>query len=143
GGVWYPRGGVYTIAQAMRRLAEELGVTIHTSTPVEAIGVSGGRVKGVYTPRGFQPATAVIANADVTTVYQTLIPPSAVPRRAMQRRRSTPTSCSGFVLLLGVRGTRPQLAHHNVFFSSDYRREFEEIFDHGHPPDDPTIYVAI
>lgn len=37
----------------------------------------------------------------------------------------------------------PQLAHHNIFFSSDYRREFESIFQQGQPPDDPTIYVAI
>src|SRR5690606_27509983 len=39
GGVWYPGGGVYAIAQAMQRLAEEMGVEIRTSTPVEAIEV--------------------------------------------------------------------------------------------------------
>lgn len=143
GGVWYARGGVYTIAQAMRRLAEDLGVEIHTSTPVEAIELSHGRVVGVRTPRGFQPATTVVANADVTTVYQTLIPPGAIPHRVLQRQQSTPTSCSGFVLLLGVRGTHQQLAHHNVFFSTDYRREFEAIIARGLPPQDPTIYVAI
>jgi phytoene dehydrogenase-like protein len=35
------------------------------------------------------------------------------------------------------------LAHHNIFFSADYRREFEEIFGEGVPPSQPTIYVAI
>jgi phytoene desaturase len=37
----------------------------------------------------------------------------------------------------------PQLAHHNIFFSADYRREFEDLFARGLPPGDPTIYVAI
>jgi phytoene desaturase len=47
------------------------------------------------------------------------------------------------VLLLGVKGQHPQLAHHNIFFSRDYRREFEDIFQRGIPPTDPTVYVAI
>ena len=46
-------------------------------------------------------------------------------------------------MLLGVRGTHSELAHHNIFFSSDYPREFEEIFEEGRPPCQPTIYVAI
>ena len=34
------------------------------------------------------------------------------------------------------------LAHHTVFFSENYRDEFEAIFRHGRPPDDPTIYLC-
>jgi phytoene dehydrogenase-like protein len=45
--------------------------------------------------------------------------------------------------LLGVQGEHPELAHHNIFFSSNYRREFEQIFHRGVPPDEPTIYVSI
>ena len=32
GGVWYPKGGIYTMATALARLAEELGVEIRTQT---------------------------------------------------------------------------------------------------------------
>ena len=53
------------------------------------------------------------------------------------------TSCSGYALLLGVEGEHPQLAHHNIFFCDDYRREFEDIFQRGIPPQEPTVYVAI
>jgi phytoene dehydrogenase-like protein len=52
-------------------------------------------------------------------------------------------SCSAFVLLLGVRGEHPELAHHTTFFSADYRSEFEQIFTQGLPPDKPTIYISI
>jgi 1-hydroxycarotenoid 3,4-desaturase len=34
------------------------------------------------------------------------------------------------------------LAHHNVFFSGDYRAEFEAIFRHGRVPEQPTVYVC-
>lgn len=35
------------------------------------------------------------------------------------------------------------LAHHNIFFSSDYRREFEQLFTQKVIPDDPTLYLCI
>ncbi|MCA9919267.1 MAG: hypothetical protein KC445_15010 [Anaerolineales bacterium] len=53
------------------------------------------------------------------------------------------SSCSGFILLLGVSKQFAELAHHNILFSPDYPAEFEAIFEQGQPPDDPTIYIAI
>lgn len=143
GGVWYPRGGIYQIAQAMARLAAELGVEIHYHTPVAQILVQNGAATGVVTAAGEQlPASAVVANVDVATVYDRLLPPDLAParRRTLCTRE---TSCSGFALLLGVEGTYPQLAHHNIFFNHDYRAEFTDIFQRGIPPDDPTLYVAV
>ncbi len=143
GGVWYPQGGIYAIADAMQRLAVELGVRIYRSTPVAQIETAGGRAVGLRLEDGRQiPAAVVLANVDVTTVYTHLLDPLLAPQRRAQLQR-TDTSCSGFVLLLGVEGEHPQLAHHNIFFNADYRREFADIFGRGHPPEDPTIYVAI
>lgn len=152
GGVWYPQGGVYSIARAFERLARELGVDIHTSIQVEQIVVEQGRVKGVRahpseaTPAAapfFLPADAVIANVDVATVYERLLPRAVVSTRRLRRLTQVEPSCSGFILLLGVEGSHPALAHHNIFFSDDYPREFDDIFRRGIPPDDPTVYVAI
>ena len=143
GGVWYPRGGIYAIARALGHLAEELGVKIHLGQPVRQIIVGDGGAQAVELADGTRrDAAAVIANVDVATVYERLLPAPAYQRRAGQLATSEP-SCSGFILLLGVENQHPQLAHHNIFFSSDYRREFESIFQQGQPPDDPTIYVAI
>lgn len=144
GGVWYPQGGVYAIAQAYARLAAELGVVIRTGCPVTQIRVQAGRAVGVTCATGEQlTGKAVIANVDVTTVYAQLLPatPAIARRRAALVRREP--SCSGYALLLGVAGEHPQLAHHNIFFAADYRREFTEIFQRGVPPTEPTIYVAI
>lgn len=144
GGVYYPRGGVYQIAAALRQLAAEVGVEIRVNCPVAEIVVAHGRVQGVRLADGeLVRGTAVLANVDVATVYDQLLPENVVGRgRRRQRTRYDP-SCSGFILLLGVKGEYPQLAHHNIFFSRDYRREFRQIFQEGVPPDDPTIYLAV
>lgn len=140
GGVWYPRGGIYSIARAFERLARELGVEIRTETPVERIEIQSGAVRGVTLRSGEHiPARAVIANVDVATVYKKMLPPS--PRiDSLMKIEST---CSGFIMLLGVEGQHENLAHHNIFFSSNYPREFDEIFRQGMPPSEPTIYVAV
>lgn len=143
-GIWYPEGGVYQIARALVRLAEELGVEIRVGCPVRAIEVQAGQARGVtLANEEYLPAAAVIANVDVATVYERLLPASAVSQGQVKRLQTAEPSCSGFILLLGIRGTYPELAQHNIFFSSDYAREFEEIFGEGMPPTEPTIYVAI
>jgi len=143
GGVWYPRGGVYAIADAMHKLAVDLGVAFEFGSNVKQIVVEEGRAVGVRTGGELIRAEAVVANVDVTTVYDKLLPPEVVSARRLKKLKSAEPSCSGFIMLLGVEGEHPGLAHHNIFFSSDYRREFEQIFDEGTPPDEPTVYVAI
>lgn len=143
GGVWYPQGGVYTIARGLAQLAQELGVEIHTGCPVERVEVKAGKAVGIVPAGGtFQPADAVVANVDVATAYRRLLPEGSVPEKRVRRWTRAEPSGSGFVLLLGVEGESRQLAHHNIFFSSDYRREFEDIFTRHLPPDEPTIYLA-
>lgn len=143
-GVWYPRGGVYRIAQAYAQLADELGVELRTESRVQSIDARQDRVQGVVLASGeYLPASAVIANLDVATVYGQLLPPAPHLLRRLRALQRAEVSCSAFVLLLGVRGEHPELAHHNEFFSSDYRREFHEMFAQGLPPSEPTIYTSI
>ena len=54
-----------------------------------------------------------------------------------------PLSTSGYILFLGVRGRDPRLAHHNIFFSDNYPREFDEIHRQKISPTEPTIYIAV
>jgi phytoene desaturase len=143
GGVYYPRGGIYAIARAMARLAAELGVEIRTGCAVERILVTNRRVNGVQAGSERIGVKAAVANVDVATVYEKLLPAEAVNAACLQRLLRAEPSCSGYVLLLGVQGAHERLAHHNIFFTDDYRAEFADIFERGVPPNDPTVYVAI
>ena len=144
GGVWYPQGGIYQIAAAFAQLAQELGVTIQTSTPVRQIVVDKGRARGVVTAQGDQcTADVIVSNLDVTTTVERLLPRETVPQRQRQRLITYAPSCSGFILMLGVNRTFPTLAHHNLFFSEDYPAEFRAIFDDLLPAQRPSVYVSI
>ncbi len=142
-GVWYPKGGVYSIATAMEKLAVELGVQIQTGCAIQEIIIQEQRAVGVRLVDGtVQEASAVVANVDVSTVYSRLIP-ATIDAGYRSRLKHIEPSCSGFIILAGVKGDHPRLAHHNIFFSRDYRREFDDIFKQQLPPQEPTIYVAI
>ena len=144
GGVWYPQGGIYSIAQALEKLALELGVTIRYQTPVRQIIVKDGEAHGVILADGeTMAARAIIANADVTSSLNHLLPANTIPSAKLRRLSDYEPSCSGFILLLGVKGQDERLAHHNIFFSPDYESEFEAIFQTMLPSQDPTIYLAI
>lgn len=144
GGVWYPQGGVYALGEAFRQLADDLGVDLRTDATVKRIVVKDGRAAGVELHDGVVlQADAVVSNVDVATTYQTLLPQTPATGRTLARLERQEPSCSGFVLLLGIDRTTPQLAHHNVLFSADYRREFDQIFRQRVPADDPTVYIAI
>jgi phytoene desaturase len=145
GGVWYPQGGIFTIAEAMTRLARELEVDVRLNCGVSRIRLENDRAVGVELADGkFVPAAAVVANVDVSTACDQLLS-GATAQARLARLRAQEPSCSGFILLLGVEADQAsaRLAHHNIFFSGDYPREFREIFRDGRPPAEPTVYVAI
>jgi phytoene desaturase len=143
-GVWYPSGGIYAIASGLQKLALELGVEINTGCGVQQINIEKGRTSGVVLADGQTvPADAIVANLDVSMVYEKLLPDAVATHQRLHELTSVEPSCSGFIMLLGVEGENEQLAHHNIYFSSDYPAEFRDIFERGVPPEDPTIYVSI
>jgi phytoene desaturase len=142
-GAWYMRGGMYELPSALVSLARELGVLIETGTEVDKILIEQGRACGVRLAGGeVMRADAVLANSDAVDTYRRLIDRDARRVYTDRKLEKLEPSCSGFVLLLGVARLYPQLAHHNIFFSSDYPAEFRALFEAGRPAADPTIYVC-
>jgi len=142
-GTFYIQGGLYQLALALRTVAQDMGVCIRTDTPVREVLVKGGRARGVVTEEGERLyADAVACNADALSAIQTLVPPKMRRKWTAARVEKIEPSTSAFLLLLGVRGDFPSLAHHNSFLAQDGDAEFAAIFDHHRPADDPTIGVA-
>ena len=69
--------------------------------------------------------------------YPALIPTRYQDRGLARRMRELEPSCSGFEILLGVKGDFPELAHHNVFFSRDYSAEFRGYLRRRHTGNRP------
>ncbi len=138
-GAWYVRGGIYEIPKALARLANELNVEIKTNCAVEKIIVDNKKAVGVTLENGKNlRADAIVANSDAIETYRNLLDKFFFSRKLDARE----PSCSGFVLLLGAKKKFPLLAHHNIFFSDDYRAEFDALFRDLRPAPNPTIYVC-
>ncbi|NVO33371.1 1-hydroxycarotenoid 3,4-desaturase CrtD [Hymenobacter lapidiphilus] len=138
-GAFYPEGGIYAIAQSLVRLAEELGVEFRYNEPVREILVENGRVTGLRTDQGNYPFGQVVSNMDVVPTYRHLLPTQPAPERTL----SQPRSSSALIFYWGVARRFPELGVHNIFFSEDYKREFEAIFQQQTISPDPTVYVNI
>ena len=138
-GAWYARGGIYQIPRALEKLARETGVKIETDCAVEKIVIENKKAVGVQLKNGeILKSDYVVANSDAVETYRNLID---VKFFSEQLDRREP-SCSGFVLLLGVKKKFENLAHHNVFFSDDYQAEFDALFKDLRPAQNPTVYVC-
>lgn len=141
-GAWYVRGGMYQIPLALERLARQLGVKIFTESAVENIVVENGKAVGISANGEALRGDFVIANSDAIETYRNLIEKKERRIFTDKKLEKREPSCSGFVLLLGTKKKFPQLAHHNIFFSDDYRAEFDAIFKRKIPASNPTIYIC-
>jgi phytoene desaturase len=134
-GVWYPRGGVHTIAAAMARVAVRLGVRLHLDTPVRRIVVDGRRAVGVEVEGGEQVrGDAVIANADWGHTQRDLLGDGA-------RVAARDHGCSGVLFLMAVR-RRLAGPHHTFLLSRDFAGNLADVFEHRRLPRQPSIYVS-
>lgn len=139
-GVWYPIGGTRAVPLAMTKLAEELGVTFHLNSEINAIETSGVSVTGLRTEEGrVIPFDAIVSNCDSLRTHRELLRGTPAARRMDKGREP---ACSGVVLYLGLKERYENLLHHNFIFSKDPHEEFEWIYRRGEPAPDPTCYVC-
>ncbi len=142
-GGWYPRGGMYRLAEALESLARKLGVAIHTDCPVKQVTIENATAVGVVLDDGIdRRADAVVANSDVVHTYRRMIPAADRKHYPDAKLNRLEPGGSGVVLLLGVQGTYPQLAHHTKFMPADYTSDLTAMFETHTTPADPCIYVA-
>jgi phytoene dehydrogenase-like protein len=86
-----------------------------------------------------QDAAIVVSNMDVYFTYNNLLMDSNKAAKVKKQERSS----SAFIFYWGMSKTFPSLDLHNIFFSTDYKAEFDAIFTTGIPFNDPTVYVNI
>jgi phytoene desaturase len=151
-GVFYPMGGLVSVAKAIHKLAASQGVKFELSTEVQSIEVKGGKATGVrarrMSPEGLPVGEAfsvdadyVLANADYAHVETELLPPEArtYPVSYWKKRVVAP---SMFVMYLGLSKTLPKLVHHNLYFQEDWDGHFDTIFRKPSWPQKPCFYVS-
>ncbi len=141
-GVFYPQGGFYKLIEALANIAEKNGAVFRTNAPVEKIIVSGRKATGIRFEDGeVIDADLVISNADMWFTETKLLdlPQQTYREKYWQKRTMAP---SAFIMYLGVKGKLPSLTHHNLLFSEDWRKNFDDIYKAPCLPDEPSLYVC-
>jgi 1-hydroxycarotenoid 3,4-desaturase len=140
-GVWRLAGGMQSLAQALFSAAVARGVEFRFGQEIEEIRVTAGRA-GAVQPAGGDAVncSGIICTADPAALSAGILGASAqaaLPSRWGQQRSLSAITWSLFGTAKGF-----PLSHHNVFFSGNYRREFEQLWRHNAVPDEPTVYLC-
>jgi phytoene desaturase len=141
-GVFYPRGGFYELIKALVSIAEKNGVSLRNNAEVAEIQVENGTAKSVRLKDGeVIPADIVISNADMQFTETRLLERQwqTYREKYWKKRVMAP---SAFIMYLGLKKKTPNLTHHNLFFSKDWRKNFDEIYDDPRLPGEPSLYVC-
>lgn len=142
GGIHYPKGGITKLFEALIKIARKNGVVFRTSSEVKQINVQSGQVSGVTLMDGeIINADIVISNADIEHTDQKLLEPKYREKSPQywDKRKMAP---SAFIMYLGLKEKVSSLTHHNLLFSKDWKKGFEEIFTNPVYPTDISLYVC-
>ncbi|MBI1250388.1 MAG: phytoene desaturase [Alphaproteobacteria bacterium] len=140
-GVWGVRGGMHALAHALADLAEARGARVRYGCAVSQILVEGGAATGIVCASGERIlCDAVVCNADAQALADGAF--GTHVRRATAPAPRNARSLSAVTLAFAAQARGFPLLRHNVFFSSDYKAEFDALFTRRAAPHAPTLYVC-
>lgn len=139
-GVWFPRGGMRALPDALAAAATDAGAEFRYGARVTGLVRSGSRAVGVRFRTGDGEldrvdADAVVLTPDLPVTYELL---GRAPRRPLPIRWAP----SAVVAHLG--GTAPGApeAHHTISFGAEWARTFDEILHRGRLMSDPSLLLT-
>ncbi|WP_194421125.1 phytoene desaturase family protein [Microbacterium abyssi] len=145
-GVQYPLGGFRSFVTSLTDIADAQGVELIADSDVVGISSADGAVREVEYLRDGRthrlPADMVVSTIDEHHTETVLLAPtdrSYSPKR-WDRQVSGP---SAVLVMLGVKGSLPELLHHTLLFSDDWHDNFDAIFGGDkRVPATPSLYVC-
>lgn len=138
-GTWHPKGGMYEVIKAMKNLAEELGVVIHTNATVEQIQVTNGKATGIICKGRVHHADKVLSGADYQHSESLLEDEyQQYSKTYWEKKVFAPSS---LLFYIGFNTKLKNVEHHNLFFDTDFELHAKEIYDKPQWPTNPLFYA--
>lgn len=137
-GPWFVKGGIFEIAKSLEKLCGELNVKINYGFELTDIESAGNKISKLFFNTN-ENELIEKKNFDI------LISNFTGNKNLMNKEYfdNDDWSCSGFILLLGMKKEFKNLSHHNILFSEDYEKEFIQVFEKKIPAEDMTVYISI
>lgn len=139
-GTWHPDGGMYSVVKAMENLAIELGVKIRTDSSVDSIEVGNGKATGMIVNGNFIPADIVVSGADYHHT-ETLLHEQyrMYSEKYWEKKTFAP---SALLFYVGLNRKIENVAHHTLFFDTDFDVHAQDIYDQPKWPENPLFYAS-
>jgi phytoene desaturase len=134
-GVWFPRGGMRAVPQALADAASGAGVTFHYGVEVDELERVGNRVNAVHAGGTRFACDAVVLATGPAQSTRLL---RGRPRRAVPLRWSP----SAVVVHLSSSRVADDLAHHTISFGDAWDGTFDEIVRRGKLMSDPSLLLT-
>lgn len=139
-GAYLPKTGMHQITTHLVELAKEAGISIKYNETVETLDVgTNNRITSINSNDVSYPFDIVASDIDIHVLYKKLLPSSFTPKKLIQQEKSS----SAYVFYWGINKEFRALGLHNILFSDDYKKEFDNLFSEQFPTDDPTVYINI
>lgn len=138
-GTFFPKEGMKSIAEGLYKLSKSKGV--HFKFNQNISNCSKDTVTGRYTTQAEKPyeSKQLICAIDHLNFYKNILNDQKLYKKYKKQERSS----SAIVFYWGIEKTFSQLGLHNIFFSKDYYKEFEQIFETKIIPENATVYIHI
>jgi 1-hydroxycarotenoid 3,4-desaturase len=139
-GVWVVEGGMHELALAMERVLTHLGARVELETHIDELRFEKGCWE-VCKPGGSESFDAVVFNGDLRALAGGSLGPAV--RKSVRTTRKPPSSSALTWCAQGQLSGEFEADFHNVFFSEDYRAEFDAVFgEEARLPESPSVYLC-
>ena len=138
-GAFFPKKGMYSIADTLFQLAQNLQVEFFFNQKVDQIIQNGKNVEGILIGSKKVKSDYVICNSDIYYTYKNLLGQEYKAKKILKQERST----SALIFYWALNKEFPNLDLHNIFFSDDYHQEFLHLKEGNKIYNDPTVYINI
>lgn len=141
-GIFHVEGGLSMISNKMAEVVTKKGGKINLNSGVKQVILENKKAVGLELLNGKKVfGDEVIMNADFAYAMNNLMPKDYLKKYTPKKLAKKKYSCSTFMIYLGLKGEYPEMKHHTILFSENYKKNVDDIFKTYQVSEDFSMYV--
>ena len=138
-GTWQPTNGFYDVVKAMISIGNSLGVKYYNNSNVTKIITEKSNAIGIEVDNKIIKSHYVLSGADYNHTEKLL--PKSLRQYSPNYWAKKTLAPSSLLFYLGFDKKLKNLAHHNLFFDTDFNLHSKEIYKNPKWPSKPLFYA--
>ena len=138
-GTWQPTNGFYDVVNAMISIGKSLGVKYHNNSNIDGIITKKNIATGIKVNGNLIKSDVVLSGADYHHTEKLL--PKNLRQYSEKYWSKRVLAPSSLLFYLGFDKKLKNLAHHNLFFDTDFNLHSKEIYKEPKWPSEPLFYA--